>query len=77
MQQEKLSGKAPNMKRVIIVKIGGSSVTDKATKESVNESVLDWFAQSVSDNVGKEYKAVDDTDISEEGTAFDYIEMFE
>jgi uridylate kinase len=31
----------------VLVKIGGSSITDKATREALNESALDWFARSL------------------------------
>jgi isopentenyl phosphate kinase len=31
-----------------IVKIGGSCLTDKATKETLNNDMLDWFSQSMS-----------------------------
>lgn len=69
MEQAKSSSELKNAKRVVIVKIGGSSVTNKATKESVNEEVLDWFARTVSDNVGQEFKAVDGADAAEQGIA--------
>ncbi|KAL3945865.1 MAG: hypothetical protein SGBAC_000016 [Bacillariaceae sp.] len=59
MEQAKSSSEVKNAKRVVIVKIGGSSVTNKATKESVNEEYLDWFARTVSDNVGQEFKGAD------------------
>lgn len=66
MEQAKSSSEVKNAKRVVIVKIGGSSVTNKATKESVNEEVLDWFARAVSDNVGQEFKG---GDAAEQGIA--------
>lgn len=31
----------------ILVKIGGSSITDKASREALNQSALNWFAQSL------------------------------
>ena len=32
---------------VVLVKVGGSSITDKAVKETLNESALEWFAQTI------------------------------
>ena len=33
--------------RIVIVKIGGSSITEKAQLETLNESALDWFSKSI------------------------------
>ena len=46
---------------VVVVKIGGSSITNKAKKESVNQDALDWFAKIVSEAVGDCYTAIDHT----------------
>lgn len=32
---------------IVLVKVGGSSITDKAVKETLNESALEWFAQTI------------------------------
>jgi isopentenyl phosphate kinase len=32
---------------VVLVKIGGSSITNKAQKETLNQEALDWFAEAV------------------------------
>ena len=36
---------------IIILKIGGSSITNKAHEETFNEDALDWFAKLVSDSI--------------------------
>lgn len=51
--------------KVVVVKIGGSSITNKAVKESVDQESLDWFARIVSETICKRFKASDETD--EEG----------
>jgi isopentenyl phosphate kinase len=56
---------------VILVKIGGSSITNKAEKESINEDSLNWFAKTVSSAVLDRYRAPpspDDVDC--ESTAY-------
>lgn len=47
---------------VVVVKIGGSSITNKADKESVNEDALGWFASVVSKAVGESFKAGNEED---------------
>ena len=46
---------------VIAVKIGGSSLTDKASKETINPEALEWFSQTVADSIheGYTYKSTD------------------
>ena len=34
-------------KRIVIVKIGGSSITEKAQLETLNPTALEWFAQTI------------------------------
>eukprot|EP00986_Skeletonema_menzelii_P015219 scaffold11304_cov135-Skeletonema_menzelii.AAC.5 len=36
---------------VIIIKIGGSSITNKATEETLNQHAIDWFAKLISASV--------------------------
>jgi isopentenyl phosphate kinase len=36
---------------VIIIKIGGSSITNKATEETLNQDAIDWFAKLISASV--------------------------
>lgn len=42
---------------VVLVKIGGSSITAKSTKESLNQTALDWFAQTLADTMADEFLA--------------------
>jgi isopentenyl phosphate kinase len=48
--------------KVVVVKIGGSSITNKADKESANAEALDWFARIVSEAVGESFKAINEED---------------
>lgn len=60
-------------KKVVLVKIGGSSITFKAEKESVNHKSLDWFARTVSETISrrfKHYDEEDETDCNYSDTAF-------
>ena len=34
-------------KSIVLVKVGGSSITHKAVKESLNESALEWFTETI------------------------------
>lgn len=45
--------------RIIILKIGGSSITNKAKEETLNEEALDWFAKLVAESVDPSYLAGD------------------
>eukprot|EP00571_Detonula_confervacea_P003941 CAMPEP_0172325668 /NCGR_PEP_ID=MMETSP1058-20130122/54492_1 /TAXON_ID=83371 /ORGANISM="Detonula confervacea, Strain CCMP 353" /LENGTH=382 /DNA_ID=CAMNT_0013042259 /DNA_START=319 /DNA_END=1464 /DNA_ORIENTATION=+ len=38
-------------RKIIILKIGGSSITNKAQEETLNEEALDWFAKLVASSV--------------------------
>mmetsp|Transcript_20063 Transcript_20063/g.30034 ORF Transcript_20063/g.30034 Transcript_20063/m.30034 type:complete len:134 (+) Transcript_20063:216-617(+) len=40
---------------VIIIKIGGSSITNKATEETLNQDAIDWFAKLISASVHKSF----------------------
>ena len=40
---------------VVVVKIGGSSLTDKAKRETVNPEALEWFSQTILDSVHQGY----------------------
>lgn len=40
---------------VVLVKIGGSSITQKAERESLDHAALEWFAHSVSREVSPEF----------------------
>lgn len=41
--------------KIIIIKIGGSSITNKAQFETFNETSLDWFAQTVQKTLSSTY----------------------
>eukprot|EP00980_Cylindrotheca_fusiformis_P011931 scaffold2830_cov131-Cylindrotheca_fusiformis.AAC.52 len=53
---------------VVVVKIGGSSITNKAVKESVNDETLRWFAHILSKSIGTSFKAIDEENQIDEGT---------
>jgi isopentenyl phosphate kinase len=42
---------------VVLVKVGGSSITNKAEKESLDEESLDWFARILSSAIGDRFRA--------------------
>ena len=43
--------------QVVLVKVGGSSITNKETKESLNEESLEWFSQTLSAAIGLRFQA--------------------
>lgn len=59
--------------KVILVKIGGSSITDKAVRESIDEESIRWFVRSISTAIGELYLAPTaeecSTEISETSTS--------
>lgn len=44
---------------IIILKIGGSSITNKALEETLNQDALDWFAKLVADSIDSKYLLID------------------
>ena len=40
---------------ILVIKIGGSSITDKATKETLNSDALNWFASTLAAQVSPFY----------------------
>jgi isopentenyl phosphate kinase len=44
---------------VVVVKIGGSSITNKGKKESINQKSLDWFSRIISETVADRFKSMD------------------
>ena len=44
---------------IIILKIGGSSITDKAREETLNQDALDWFAKLVTESIDSKYLSSD------------------
>jgi len=47
--------------KIIILKIGGSSITNKAEEETLNEEALDWFAKMVSESVDNSFRSRNDS----------------
>lgn len=43
---------------IVLVKIGGSSITHKAQRENLNQGALDWFAQSIFHSLSSSFLAV-------------------
>jgi isopentenyl phosphate kinase len=41
---------------IVVVKVGGSSITNKASKEQLDSEALDWFAKAIFDSVAPFYK---------------------
>jgi isopentenyl phosphate kinase len=41
---------------IVLLKIGGSSLTNKAYKESLNEEALAWFSQTMSTAIGRPFR---------------------
>lgn len=48
----------PGDVEVILVKIGGSSITHKGQRESLNQDSLDWFARSIASSLSSSFLAV-------------------
>lgn len=47
---------------IILVKIGGSSITQKAKRESLDQDALDWFARSIHQSVNSAFLAPVDSE---------------
>jgi isopentenyl phosphate kinase len=43
---------------VILVKIGGSSITDKSERETLDVESLDWFAESISKSISEQFRSL-------------------
>lgn len=50
---------------VVLVKIGGSSITNKASREHLNDKALDWFTSSISKSVSSAFLARGDDEDQE------------
>ena len=53
-----LSSTLPHMDRVVLVKVGGSSITIKDTRETINEAQVQWVAQTLAETISPVFKAV-------------------
>lgn len=51
---------------IVLIKIGGSSITHKANKETLNEDALNWFASTLARQVSPLYRKPDDGEEEEE-----------
>jgi len=49
---------------VVLIKVGGSSITDKSSKETVDREALDWFARTLSGSASSRYRAPVPTECS-------------
>jgi isopentenyl phosphate kinase len=54
----------------VLVKIGGSSITDKACKETLNEEALNWFVEAISRSISPYFCVQDAGETSETAQAF-------
>jgi isopentenyl phosphate kinase len=43
---------------VVLIKVGGSSITDKAIKETLNIDAIDWFARILSSEVSTSFRSL-------------------
>ena len=41
---------------IILIKIGGSSITDKSIKETLNETALIWFGHTIAQSISNEFR---------------------
>jgi isopentenyl phosphate kinase len=46
---------------VVLIKVGGSSITDKAIKETLNNDAIDWFARTLSSEVSTSFRSLSST----------------
>jgi isopentenyl phosphate kinase len=46
---------------VVLIKVGGSSITDKAIKETLNVDAIDWFARILSSEVSTSFRSLSST----------------
>jgi isopentenyl phosphate kinase len=53
--------------KVILVKIGGSSITNKGEKESLNEAALAWFSQTLKTLIAPTYRSPADDQCESDG----------
>ena len=42
-------------KPIILVKVGGSSITNKAKEETLDEKALTWFSKIIASSISEEY----------------------
>jgi isopentenyl phosphate kinase len=52
---------------VILVKIGGSSITNKGEKESLNDKALAWFSQTLKTVIARTYRSPADDQCESDG----------
>jgi len=64
-------GGPTNSVAVTLIKVGGSSITHKATRESVDTAALDWFARAVAGSVDPAFRYDGDGVAEDGGTTHD------
>jgi isopentenyl phosphate kinase len=52
---------------VILVKIGGSSITNKGEKESLNDEALAWFSQTLKNRIARTHRSPGDDQCESDG----------
>lgn len=50
---------------VLLVKVGGSSITHKATKETLNEQALNWLAENLAATVADRFRSANATNAAD------------
>lgn len=56
LQQLLMSSVITAHENIVLIKIGGSSITVKDQKETLNEDILQWFAKTIADIVSPRYR---------------------
>ena len=56
---------------VVLIKVGGSSITDKAIKETLNIDAIDWFSRILSSEVSTSFRSLSSTQHTNESITSD------
>jgi isopentenyl phosphate kinase len=57
LEDDATSSSSSSLDDVAIVKVGGSSITHKARKETLQEDALAWFARTVAEHISDHFRA--------------------
>jgi isopentenyl phosphate kinase len=49
-------------KKILLLKVGGSSITEKGKLETLNVEALDWFSRAIRSTISDEYLSDDDVE---------------
>lgn len=62
-QQERSRGDDVVVERIVVLKLGGSSITDKASLETLDQSMLDWIASTLSNSTHIGYNSCNENEV--------------